>query len=340
MHPSRRIAAALASVLALLLCQAAVPSAATAATGPYLDMIAFEDRDITTIEVGNAGDAPLTACAVTVINSWDVRVATVATRRSFAPGEYRRFHVRALPRGYYMALGECAEDRYGVAFTTRTPEFVDVPPTAQFHSQIMWMASEGISTGWPDGTFRPLESINRDAMAVFLYRMAGEPAVTPPAVSPFSDVPTHSPFYTEIYWLASTGITRGYADGTYRPLQPVTRDAMAAFLFRFFYDYLFPGRFVTYPEPTTPPFADVAGSPFVREMAWMKEYGITTGYPDGTYRPLQPVTREAMAAFLFREHLLRLANTAEAGARSLPIVPADVAHGMLADADARRATRR
>nr|WP_275451229.1 S-layer homology domain-containing protein [Arthrobacter sp. H14] len=35
---------------------------------------------------------------------------------------------------------------------------------------MMWAAGAGITTGWPDGTYRPLEPINRDAMAAFLYR--------------------------------------------------------------------------------------------------------------------------------------------------------------------------
>jgi hypothetical protein len=70
-------------------------------------------------------------------------------------------------------------------------------------------------------------------MAAFLYRFAGKPAFTPPAVSPFSDVTPSTPFYKEITWLASTGITGGFSDGTFRPLGTVKRDAMAAFLFRF-----------------------------------------------------------------------------------------------------------
>jgi S-layer homology domain len=49
----------------------------------------------------------------------------------------------------------------------------------------------------------------------------------------FSDVPTDHPFFWDIQWLASTGITTGYEDGTFRPEEPVTRQAMAAFLHRY-----------------------------------------------------------------------------------------------------------
>lgn len=110
--------------------------------------------------------------------------------------------------------------------------FSDVPIDHPFYAEITWLASSGITTGFPDGTFRPAEPLPRMAMAAFLYRLAGEPAFTPPTVSPFSDVPVDHPFYTEIAWLASTGVSEGYQDGTYRPTASISRQAMSAFLHR------------------------------------------------------------------------------------------------------------
>ncbi|ATG52610.1 hypothetical protein CFK38_14555 [Brachybacterium vulturis] len=120
------------------------------------------------------------------------------------------------------------------AFTppTRSP-FSDVTAGSSiFYKEITWAEHEGITTGWPDGTFRPLEPVNRDAMAAFLYRSAEEPSFTPPRTSPFRDVPRSSLFYKEISWAEDEGITTGWPDGTYRPLQPINRDAMAAFIYR------------------------------------------------------------------------------------------------------------
>ncbi|MEO6350880.1 MAG: S-layer homology domain-containing protein [Candidatus Limnocylindrales bacterium] len=48
----------------------------------------------------------------------------------------------------------------------------------------------------------------------------------------FSDVPDSNQFHNDIDWLADYGITTGYGDGTYRPGQAVTRQAMAAFMHR------------------------------------------------------------------------------------------------------------
>jgi hypothetical protein len=57
-----------------------------------------------------------------------------------------------------------------------------------FYTEIEWLAAQGISTGWPDGTFRPVSPVNRDAMAAFMYRFAGEPPFSAPIQSPFADI--------------------------------------------------------------------------------------------------------------------------------------------------------
>ncbi|MCC3302096.1 S8 family serine peptidase [Arthrobacter sp. zg-Y895] len=119
--------------------------------------------------------------------------------------------------------------------------FTDVATSNPFYKEITWLASNGISTGWPEAdgttTYRPYQPVNRDAMAAFMYRLDGSPEFTPPNESPFTDVATSNPFYKEITWLASNGISTGWpeADGTrtYRPYQPVNRDAMAAFMSRY-----------------------------------------------------------------------------------------------------------
>ena len=179
--------------------------------------------------------------------------------------------------------------------TVQGASFADVGPSSQFATEISWLASKGISTGYSDGTFRPVQAVNRDAMAAFLYRLAGSPDYAAPAQSPFTDVTPSTQFYKEITWLASRGITTGYPDRSYRPLQAVNRDAMAAFLYRFQANPAFTA-------PTNSPFRDVgAGTQFFAEMSWLAAKGISTGWAeDSTYRPLQAVNRDAMAAFMYR----------------------------------------
>lgn len=114
------------------------------------------------------------------------------------------------------------------------PSFKDIPTNYQFYKEIDYIAVEGITTGYSDGTYRPHNLVERGAMAAFLYRLARlRTSYQPPAKSPFRDVPPTHQFYKEICWMYENGITTGYPDGSFRPSEPVRRDACAAFLYRF-----------------------------------------------------------------------------------------------------------
>lgn len=119
-----------------------------------------------------------------------------------------------------------------------TSPFADVHPGHGFYKEISWMFDQGISTGWVSGRgreFRPSQTIQRDAMAAFLYRFTGSPEHSASTPSPFSDVAATSPFYNEIHWLYSSKISTGWAVSNrreFRPYAPVRRDAIAAFLYR------------------------------------------------------------------------------------------------------------
>ena len=158
----------------------------------------------------------------------------------------------------------------------------------------MWLAHTGVTTGWSAAggrEYRPLDNIERGAMAAFMFRLAGSPEFTPPATSPFRDVPTTHQFYKEITWMRSVGITTGYPDGTFRPDDAISREAMAAFMYRAAGTPAYSG---------TGGFSDTGSSGFQKEIAWVKSQGISTGYPDGTFKPNDPVKRDAMAAFMYR----------------------------------------
>ena len=180
--------------------------------------------------------------------------------------------------------------------------FKDVPADYPFVNDINWLAQRRITTGWSDGTFRPNGSVERGAMAAFFYRMAGSPQFTAPSTPSFKDVPRDHPFYKEIEWMRARGITTGWSDGTFRPNAAVNRDAMAAFFYRF-------AGSPAYSAPAVSPFSDVsAGSQFYREISWLAEQRITTGWADGSFRPVQPIERGAMAAFLHRYNVRVLNN--------------------------------
>jgi uncharacterized protein YkwD len=172
--------------------------------------------------------------------------------------------------------------------------FYDVPPAHQFAREIEWLASSGISTGYANFTFLPSAAVTRDAMAAFLYRFAGSPDVLSSTTSAFLDVSPSTQFFREMTWLSEANISTGYPDRTFRPLLPVSREAMAAFLYR-------SAGEPPVDLPAASPFSDVGTDhAFYTEIVWLATTGVSTGYPDTTFRPLAPVSREAMAAFLYR----------------------------------------
>ncbi len=132
----------------------------------------------------------------------------------------------------YRLAGEPAFD------IATAPEFTDVDESTPHYRAILWLASEGISTGWKlaDGTveFRPYSEITRCDMAAFLYRMAGEPEFE--VADAFVDVDADTPHRKAVLWLAESGVSAGWTaeDGTktFRPYDQIIRCDMAAFLHR------------------------------------------------------------------------------------------------------------
>jgi subtilisin family serine protease len=182
--------------------------------------------------------------------------------------------------------------------TPPNPGFTDVPPSHAFYPDIAWGANEDIIGGYPDDTFRPNNTLNRDAMVAYLYRLEGEPLGPFPDPG-FSDVSPGDTFYTEIAWAVHNDVAGGFPDGTFRPGDPVTRSAMAAFLWRMQNEPTSP-----IPNPGTlpnPGFTDVGtGHAFKNPIFWAAYQEITQGYSDGTFRPGTPMKRQEAAAFLYR----------------------------------------
>ncbi|AOZ72140.1 hypothetical protein BK816_01545 [Boudabousia tangfeifanii] len=202
-------------------------------------------------------------------------------------------------------IGQCVPRKVARAALEDPKLFKDVPTNRWFAPEIYWARGEGVTTGWADNTFRPLIGTTRADMAAFLYRLAGKPEIKVKN-DQFKDVNDRTLFAREISWMKESGLSTGWADGTYRPFDLVKRDAMAAFLERFV--KAFPEKVSPAVAPETlsldkinDPFVDVPeGMLHEDAMKWIYAAGVATGWPDGTYRPLEPVSREAMIAFIYR----------------------------------------
>ncbi|MCW2289874.1 S-layer homology domain-containing protein [Leucobacter luti] len=184
--------------------------------------------------------------------------------------------------------------------------FIDVPYAHKFAKEINWMSSAKLSTGINAGSglrkYAPKNNVTREAMAAFLYRLEAPKNYKAPKKSPFKDVKTNHKFYKEIAWMYTSGLSTGIkvsGGRNYAPKASVTREAMAAFIYRL--------EKSTYKGAAKSPFADVKkGQKFYKEVTWMYSSGLSTGINKNgkrTYAPKGNVTREAMAAFIYRlEH--------------------------------------
>ena len=204
-------------------------------------------------------------------------------------------------------------------WTKNTPAkitFRDVSGSTPHHGDIQWLADNGISTGWKtaDGRyeFRGMSVVVRQDMAAFLRREAvkrniGDAKTWKPTDADwktFRDVNRGTPHAEDILWLAHAGISTGWkeADGssTFRGMNPVVRQDMAAFLRRL----AKLGRKDGGVTPKTD-FTDVSdATPHADDVRWLGGSGISTGYrnPNGTWRfeGMTSVYRQDMAAFLHR----------------------------------------
>ncbi|WP_084127185.1 S-layer homology domain-containing protein [Demequina sp. NBRC 110054] len=177
---------------------------------------------------------------------------------------------------------------------TSSSLFSDVYTSDSAYKAIMWIASEDIAKGYSDGTFRPGTGVSRRQMASFLYKLAGKPDFDVPSTSPYSDVKKSDSAYKAIAWLDSTGIAKGYSDGTFRPSDKVSRRQMASFLYKF-------ADKPSVSLPSTSPYWDLKKSDSAyKAIVWLDSTGIAKGYSDGSFKPGSKVSRRQMSSFLYR----------------------------------------
>ena len=133
-------------------------------------------------------------------------------------------------------------------------------------------------------------------IVTILYRLEGEPMIR--SGMPFSDV-TESDWYAKaVSWAESRGIIEGYGDGTFRPNAPITREQLAAVLYRYaqYKGQGFQGAWMfllDYPDAAEiSDWADEA-------MHWMVMQGVINGM-DGKLNPQSGATRAQAAGMVCR----------------------------------------
>lgn len=118
--------------------------------------------------------------------------------------------------------------------TTSTSEnlpFTDVSTRDWFYDDVKFVSEKGIMNGTSRNTFGPNLAITRGMIVTILYRMEGEPAITKDC--PFTDVKSGSYYEKGVSWASENDIVSGYGNGMFGPNDEITREQLAAILFRY-----------------------------------------------------------------------------------------------------------
>ena len=162
------------------------------------------------------------------------------------------------------------------------------------YSAIKRVYTRGLMVGMDEKTFAPDQQLSRAMLAVILYAMAGEPAVT--GESPFTDVPAGCWYTDAIVWAAQNGIVCGFGDGTFRPNEAVTRAQAAVMLYGY---AAFTGADVT-ARADLSAYSDAGQIPSwaLDAMQWANARRLIVGRDSSHLVPDGKTTRAEMAAIL------------------------------------------
>ena len=118
-----------------------------------------------------------------------------------------------------------------VRFSGSGLPFADVPSGSWYYDDIAYVYDTGLMTGLTATTFGPNLSTTRGMIVTILWRMENEPAAKHGC--PFADVRRGSYYEQAIAWASENGIVTGFDASTFAPDQAITREQLAAILFRF-----------------------------------------------------------------------------------------------------------
>ena len=110
-----------------------------------------------------------------------------------------------------------------------TTAFTDLDKSAYYYDAVLWAVEQGITTGTSATTFSPNATVTRGQTVTFLYRFAGQPAVSG---SSFTDVNSSDYYAAAVQWAKEQGITSGTSDTTFSPTNDCTRGQIVTFLYR------------------------------------------------------------------------------------------------------------
>lgn len=178
----------------------------------------------------------------------------------------------------------------------RVNPFEDVRESDWFFEDVLYVCENGLMRGVSDTRFDPDAPTTRGMLVTVLYRMAGEPAC---GTCSFTDVPDGAYYRDAAAWAQENGLVNGYGDGRFGPDDPITREQLAAILYR---RALQTGEAAPGGDADLTRFADLdaLAEYAYPAMRWACGNGLINGVGDNRLDPRGEASRCQIAAILHR----------------------------------------
>lgn len=174
--------------------------------------------------------------------------------------------------------------------------FTDVPAGSWYYDAVQYVYEEGLMGGTGNNRFSPDLTTSRAMIVTILYRLEGSPAVT--GGMSFADVSDGQWYSDGVAWASANGIVTGYSNGSFGPNDTITREQMAAILYRYArykgYDVSARAQLNSYSD------ASQVASYATDSMSWAVGSGLITGTSGTTLSPAGSATRAQAAVILAR----------------------------------------
>ena len=260
----------------------------------YVDLRAEKARVMEgdTLTITDIGDAHFTKKLSWSVSDPDIAEIVESTDSTVT--------IRGLCRGTVTVYGGWGEYTKGIDITVTNPDFealrtkfVDVPGHWA-EEEILEAVYRGLFKGMDDTHFAPNADLTRAELVTVLYRMAGEPSVES-MTHPFADIAADTWYTDAVIWAYNAEVVNGVSDTAFAPAANITREQIAAILFRFSgaeaeeTDHL--ADFTD---------ADKVNAYAVDAMNWAVANGLINGMGDGTLAPQGNASRAQIATILMR----------------------------------------
>jgi hypothetical protein len=186
---------------------------------------------------------------------------------------------------------------YVVGYDTAwTNPFSDISSSDWFYEAVKYVSQKKLMSGTSDTTFEPNSNMTRAMLVTVLYRMEGKP--TSIGANAFTDVETGEWYTNAVFWASANGIVGGYGDGLFGTNDSVTREQLAAILYKY---AIYKGYGTTKTmELTGYTDASNISSWATYAMKWAVAGGLITGIDSTTLDSSGTATRAQVATILMR----------------------------------------